>query len=61
MFLQNIRKQHDDRLTWCIGNIDMLDKKIETEPRLLTGDIKPSPVIASTPPTLTRMQKCIGI
>lgn len=61
MFLQNIRKQHDQHLAKCIENIDMLDKEIETELRLLTGDMKPNPVIASTPPTLTRMQKGIDI
>lgn len=61
MFLQNIRKQHDEHLAKCIENIDMLDTEIETELRLLTGDNTPNPVVASTPPTLTRMQKGIDI
>ncbi|KAK7977342.1 Low-affinity Fe(II) transporter of the plasma membrane [Apiospora saccharicola] len=44
MFLQNIRKQHDEHLSKCIENIDMLDTEIETELRLLTGDTTPNPV-----------------
>ncbi|KAK8039394.1 hypothetical protein PG993_007805 [Apiospora rasikravindrae] len=61
MFLQNIRKQHDKHLENCIENIGALDTEIEMELRLLTGDTTPNPVIASTPPTLNRMQKGIDI
>ncbi|KAK8087191.1 Low affinity iron permease [Apiospora phragmitis] len=61
MFLQNIRKQHDKHLEKCIENIDALDAEIEMELRLLTNDNTPNPVVASTPPTLNRLQKGIDI
>ncbi|KAK6844923.1 Low-affinity Fe(II) transporter of the plasma membrane [Apiospora arundinis] len=61
MFLQNIRKQHDKHLAKCIENIEQLDTEIETELRLLTGDTEANAVVASTPPTLNRMQRGIDI
>lgn len=61
MFLQNIRRQHDEHLHRCIQEIDMVDAETEARLRRLTGDTRPNPVVASTPLVLTRAQKAIDM
>lgn len=61
VFLQNIRRQHDEHLHRCIQEIDTVDAATEARLRHLTGDTTPNPVVASTRPTLTRAQNAIDI
>lgn len=59
MFLQNVRRQHEEYLDRCLRSIDIVDRDLEMELRRMTGDTRPNPVAESQPPQLTRIEKAI--
>ncbi|KAI1395834.1 Low affinity iron permease-domain-containing protein [Hypoxylon fuscum] len=61
MFLQNIRRQHDEHLELCIKSIDLVDADVEVQLRQLTGDQESNAVVKSEPPVLSKAQKAIDI
>lgn len=61
MFLQNIRRQHEEHLDKTVQTIDQIDKELEIQLRRMTGDMTPNPVVASEPLKLSRWVKAIDI
>ncbi|OAA54512.1 Low affinity iron permease, Fet4 [Niveomyces insectorum RCEF 264] len=59
MFLQNVRRQHEEYLARCLRSIDVLDRDLELHLRRMTGDMQPNPVVASQPPRLRGIEKAI--
>ncbi|CAK7222242.1 low-affinity Fe(2+) transport protein [Sporothrix bragantina] len=59
MFLQNVRRQHEEYLTRCLRSIDVLDRGLEMDLRRMTGDMTPNPVVASQPLQLNRTEMAI--
>ncbi|KIH89052.1 putative iron/zinc ion transporter (putative) [Sporothrix brasiliensis 5110] len=59
MFLQNVRRQHEEYLERCLASIDILDRGLEMDLRRMTGDMQPNPVVESQPPHLNRTETAI--
>lgn len=59
MFLQNVRRQHEEYLARCLTSIDILDRGLEMDLRRMTGDVQPNPVVASQPLRLNRTETAI--
>ncbi|CAK7208812.1 low-affinity Fe(2+) transport protein [Sporothrix curviconia] len=59
MFLQNVRRQHEEYLARCLQSIDVLDRGLEMDLRRMTGDMAPNPVMASQPLRLNRTETAI--
>ncbi|KAH8886496.1 Low affinity iron permease [Thozetella sp. PMI_491] len=61
MFLQSVRRQHEEYLEKCLKSIDIVDREMEMDLRRMTGDLLPNPVVESVPPKLTRIEKAIDV
>lgn len=60
MFLQNVRRQHEEYLERCLASIDILDRSLEMDLRRMKGgDVRPNPVVASQPLRLNRTETAI--
>ncbi|KAL1899200.1 low-affinity Fe(2+) transport protein [Sporothrix stenoceras] len=59
MFLQNVRRQHEEYLARCLTSIDILDRSLEMDLRRMTGDMQPNPVVGSQPLRLNRTETAI--
>lgn len=59
MFLQNVRRQHEEYLERCLTSIDILDRGLEMDLRRMTGDMAPNPEVASQPLRLNRTETAI--
>ncbi|KAK3942031.1 low affinity iron [Diplogelasinospora grovesii] len=61
MFLQSVRRQHEGFLQRCLRSIDVVNAELEMELRRMTGDLTPNPVVSSTPPKLSRVERAIDV
>ncbi|KAI1864750.1 hypothetical protein JX265_008474 [Neoarthrinium moseri] len=61
MFLQNIRRRHDEHLEQCIRSIELIDCDVETKLRRISRDREPNPVVSSDAPALNKAQRAIDI
>lgn len=62
MFLQNVRRQHEQYLEKCLESIDLVDRALEMDLRRMTRDMRPNPVVASQPPArLSRAETAIDV
>ncbi|CAK7201892.1 low-affinity Fe(2+) transport protein [Sporothrix eucalyptigena] len=59
MFLQNVRRQHEEYLERCLKSIDTLDRGLEMDLRRMTGDMAPNPVVESQPLRLNKTETAI--
>ena len=59
MFLQNVRRQHEQYLDTCLASIDVLDRELEMDLRRMTRNMQPNPVVESQPLRLNRTEMAI--
>ncbi|KAK9365104.1 hypothetical protein V1509DRAFT_634190 [Lipomyces kononenkoae] len=59
VFLQNIRRRHDDFIRKYLAEIAILDYGLENQLRILTKDIDPNPMVKTEYPTRSWGQKAI--
>ena len=61
VFLQSVRRQHEEYLEKCLKSIDLVDSSMEMDLRRMTGDLRANPMVESHPPKLTWVEKAIDV
>ncbi|KAK9235964.1 hypothetical protein V1525DRAFT_408342 [Lipomyces kononenkoae] len=59
VFLQNIRRRHNDFVTKYLQEISILDYSLESQLRVMTKDVNPNAIVKTEYPPRTWAEKCI--